>query len=58
MINTTARTGPTTQIKPSSSSVMGWGSRSIDTTGSEYGLVAYMVYKNKNSSSLIMKEYI
>lgn len=51
MINTTARTGPTTQIKPSSSSVIGWGSRSMDTTGSEYGLVAYMVYTNKVNPS-------
>lgn len=45
MMKTTARTGPTTQIRPSSSSIIGWGSISAETTGSEYGLVAYMVYK-------------
>lgn len=45
MMKTTARTGPTTQIRPSSSSMIGWGSISAETTGSEYGLVAYMVYK-------------
>lgn len=35
MMKTTASTGPTTQMRPSSSSMMGWGSMSADTAGSE-----------------------
>lgn len=40
MMNTTASTGPITQISPSSPSTMGWGSGLSSWKGSEKGLAA------------------
>lgn len=43
----TARTGPTTQRSPSSSSMIGCGSTSENSTASENGLVEYTVCQSK-----------
>jgi hypothetical protein len=40
MMKTTASTGPTTQMSPSSPSTMGWGSGLSSWKGSEKGLAA------------------
>ncbi len=50
MMKMTARTGPTTQISPSSSSIMGCGSISANITGSEYGLAEYNICKKNHHS--------
>lgn len=44
MMKTTARTGPTTQIRPSPGST-GCGSESGAMTGSVYGLATYIFWK-------------
>lgn len=51
MMKMTARTGPTTQSSPSSSSTIGWGSMSEKATGSENGLVEYTVYKKQQTTN-------
>lgn len=47
MMNTTARTGPMTQISPSSPSMIGCGSGLSSWMGSENGLAA-KVWKTEN----------
>lgn len=57
MMKMTASTGPTTQIRPSSSSIMGCGSISANITGSEYGLAEYNICKkNHHNVSLGLYE--
>lgn len=50
-MKTTASTGPTTHSSPSSSSTMGWGSTYEEVTGSEYGLVENVAWREEGEES-------
>jgi len=55
MMKMTASTGPTTHRRPSSSSMIGCGSTSENSTASENGLVEYTVCQARTLSKLAYK---
>lgn len=57
MMKMTASTGPTTHRSPSSSSMIGCGSTSENSTASENGLVEYTVCQSRTLSKLAYKMF-